>query len=740
MRSTSWRGLRNTVLAATLAIAVGGLGAVGANAAGSATSSTGAIVIANAFSLPDGAVVNGLLPFTTPMHVEVALKLRNRDQLDRFIAGGPSPVSGSAHAPLSGADILANYSPTVEQAQAVVDFLTGAGFSNVTVAPNRLLVSADATADVVQAAFQTSFAQVATADGRTDAYANTSPVSIPANLQPIVLSVVGLQTAVIPHTMVTAADMVDAPDAVTGHYPTEFSSIYGGNGVATAAGVTVGIFTNGNLNQTISDLNTFTSQQGLPTVSTLTVNTNGTSNDTSGTPEWDLDSQDIVGMGGGQVGQLIFYNVPTLSNSNMIANFNTIVSRNEAKIINVSLGECEKSANSDGSVAAADQILAVADAQGQTFSISTGDSGANECGSQGPGASWPAMSQYVIAASGTTLDASTTTWNNETVWASSGGSASVIEPKPSWQTLYNGPTRGVADIAFDGNPSSGSKIIVNGSLAQYGGTSLSAPIFAGSWARVIATKGTGVGFAGPLVYQLPAADFHDVVSGSNGGSTAGPGYDLASGRGSMILAQAINDLGGGGGGNNPPVASFTYTISGLTVNFTDTSTDSDGSIVSRSWNFGDGGTSTATNPSHTYASSGSYTVSLTVTDNDNATGSTSHVVTVSSGGGGGGTVLQNNVPVTGLSAARHKWTATYTLAVPAGASNLTFTMSGGTGDADLYVRFGSAPTLRRYSCRPYLVGNNETCSFPTPSTGTYYVKIYAYSAFSGVTLLPSYTP
>ena len=219
MRSTSWRGLRNTVLAATLAIAVGGLGAVGANAAGSATSSTGAIVIANAFSLPDGAVVNGLLPFTTPMHVEVALKLRNRDQLDRFIAGGPSPVSGSAHVPLSGADILANYSPTVEQAQAVVDFLTGAGFTNVTVAPNRLLVSADATADVVQAAFQTSFAQVATADGRTDAYANTSPVSIPANLQPIVLSVVGLQTAVIPHTMVTAADMVDAPDAVTGHYP-----------------------------------------------------------------------------------------------------------------------------------------------------------------------------------------------------------------------------------------------------------------------------------------------------------------------------------------------------------------------------------------------------------------------------------------------------------------------------------------------------------------------------------------
>ncbi|MGH8077649.1 MAG: M20/M25/M40 family metallo-hydrolase, partial [Lysobacter sp.] len=53
--------------------------------------------------------------------------------------------------------------------------------------------------------------------------------------------------------------------------------------------------------------------------------------------------------------------------------------------------------------------------------------------------------------------------------------------------------------------------------------------------------------------------------------------------------------------NNPPVANFTSSVSGLTVAFTDTSTDSDGSIASRSWNFGDSTTSTATNPSKTYA-------------------------------------------------------------------------------------------------------------------------------------------
>lgn len=83
--------------------------------------------------------------------------------------------------------------------------------------------------------------------------------------------------------------------------------------------------------------------------------------------------------------------------------------------------------------------------------------------------------------------------------------------------------------------------------------------------------------------------------------------------------------------NNPPSASFTYEISGLTVKFTDTSTDSDGSVVAWNWNFGDNSeTSTEQNPTHTYAAGGTYTVTLTVTDDDGATGSVSKNVTVSS--------------------------------------------------------------------------------------------------------------
>ena len=61
-------------------------------------------------------------------------------------------------------------------------------------------------------------------------------------------------------------------------------------------------------------------------------------------------------------------------------------------------------------------------------------------------------------------------------------------------------------------------------------------------------------------------------------------------------------------------------------------------------------------------------------------------------------------------------------------------MSGGSGDADLYVTFGSQSTRSSYDCRPYESGNNENCSFSSPQAGTWYIDIYGYRAASGVTL------
>jgi len=81
--------------------------------------------------------------------------------------------------------------------------------------------------------------------------------------------------------------------------------------------------------------------------------------------------------------------------------------------------------------------------------------------------------------------------------------------------------------------------------------------------------------------------------------------------------------------NSPPVAGFTPNCTNLDCTFTDTSSDSDGTLVSWAWDFGDSSSSTAQNPVHSFATDGSYTVELTVTDNEGATDVTSAQVTVS---------------------------------------------------------------------------------------------------------------
>jgi serine protease len=107
------------------------------------------------------------------------------------------------------------------------------------------------------------------------------------------------------------------------------------------------------------------------------------------------------------------------------------------------------------------------------------------------------------------------------------------------------------------------------------------------------------------------------------------------------------------------------------------------------------------------------------------------------GGGGGGGTLTKGVAATNLSASTGGYVK-YTMVVPAGATNLTFTTSGGTGDADMYVKFGSEPTDSVYDCRPYKSGNAETCTFASPQAGTYYINLKAYSTFSGVSLVGDY--
>ncbi len=101
-------------------------------------------------------------------------------------------------------------------------------------------------------------------------------------------------------------------------------------------------------------------------------------------------------------------------------------------------------------------------------------------------------------------------------------------------------------------------------------------------------------------------------------------------------------------------------------------------------------------------------------------------------GSGTGT-LENNVAQIDLSGPLGS-EMFFSLTVPDGATNLTFQISGGSGDADLYVKSGSPPTLSSWDYRPYRNGNNETVVVNSIQAGEYFVMLRGYSSFSGVSL------
>lgn len=110
--------------------------------------------------------------------------------------------------------------------------------------------------------------------------------------------------------------------------------------------------------------------------------------------------------------------------------------------------------------------------------------------------------------------------------------------------------------------------------------------------------------------------------------------------------------------NTPPTAEANGPYSGTqgtAIAFSSAgSSDSDGTISSYLWDFGDGSTSTAANPSHTYATAGTYTATLTVTDDDGDTGSDTATVTVSAAPSGNYATLPYS---TGFESSDNFWTA-----------------------------------------------------------------------------------
>lgn len=549
--------LRNRLRRQTLVLAIAGAVGVACSAYAALPASNAQFAtLTHATLLGRGDAVQGAMPLSQPIHVTVALKLRNEAQLRAYNA--------QPHQPMSQAQLAANHLPTAAQAQAVADYLKQAGFQDVKIASNRMLVNATGSAAVAAAAFQTSFAQVRTSDGRV-AFANTRDIKVPAALADSVQAVLGLQTV---HKVQFYAQRLqpNATGGISGHNPKEFASIYGASGLNPASNQDVAVWGWGSMAPTLSDLAQYESDNGITPVTTHVVCTDygsynsgvtvydtdpTCSNHDQGSIEWDLDSQDIVAMTGG-VNSLTFYAAFGGYNGSITNSLNEIVNHGhgepKASVINASFGECERFQDSgqggDGSAQADDALFQTGIAQGQTFSVSTGDSGSDECGDhQLNSASYPASSPYTVAVAGTTLNASSTTFSRETVWIGSGGSPSSFEPVQSWQSsLTYGPYktfRGVADVAFDANPNTGAIVYVsaNGGYVQVGGTSLAAPIFTGGWARLQANGAVSAGNAGSQIYAMPASKFRDVTGGNNHGYIAKRGWDYASGRGSIDFSK-----------------------------------------------------------------------------------------------------------------------------------------------------------------------------------------------------------
>lgn len=212
--------------------------------------------------------------------------------------------------------------------------------------------------------------------------------------------------------------------------------------------------------------------------------------------------------------------------------------------VSVSLGLGENFISS-GELATENNKYLRLKALGVNCFISSGDSGSQEGGQRQ--VAFPASNPNVIAVGGTRLSLSPINGSivSETAWNGSGGGTSVKYSKPTWQP--SGTGRLVPDVSAPADPATGAYVVLAGFVYQFGGTSWSAPIWAGicaliNDARVKAGK-PRIGFLPPLIYNyLGTSKFRDITSGNNIGYSATIGYDKVTGIGTPNINNLISAM------------------------------------------------------------------------------------------------------------------------------------------------------------------------------------------------------
>jgi subtilase family serine protease len=523
------------------------------------------------------------------MRVSLGLALRHKATLDRLAEQASTPGSAAYRNFLTPKQVRHRFGPTASSVVRVAGWLRHSGFTHVSAAPNGLLVDAQAPARTVERAFRTRLMTYRLHGRRL--YSNSEPAMVPASLAGTVVSVLGLSDVPMhfgAHR--TTAKATAGSLDLDGFTPRQVSRIYDANTLPGAKHTSVGLVMMGNMRPIIKNLRFAERKEGYGKVRIKVVYGGPRAaitrhNPLTGNAEWDLDTQ-ISTMEAKNVKRLYIYDEQTFTDEDVARGMNEFVSQGKATTGSASLGECDYIAWADGAMLTTDEALEEGAIQGQSFFASTGDNGSfcPEVASTGvpggaPGVSWPAVGTWTTAAGGTTVLADDQGHvTQETAWVGGGGGTSPFETGGDWtipantaaQTAQftNQGGRAVPDVSALADENTPVLIYTGGKQPEgVGGTSVSAPLLSGLWARIQGRHHNRLGVASVRFYRLydktnpgtvtngptgpvttpsvnPAAvpGFRDIVLGTNGAFQARPGWDETTGIGSLLVARLSRRL------------------------------------------------------------------------------------------------------------------------------------------------------------------------------------------------------
>jgi pseudomonalisin len=618
--------------------------------------------------------------------VVLLLNLRTgaRERLEQLLEDQVDPSSPRYHQWLTPEEYGNEFGISDEDLKAVVDWLQRNGLGVDEVAAGRGWITFSGTVDQVGRAFHTEFRELMV-DGRPHRAAAREP-EVPAALADLVAGLPSLGDFFAQTQHRESTPLTNLSSGAHAMAPGDFSTIYNVNSLYSAgfdgAGQTIAVV--GRTDMNLADVQSFRSRFGLPANDPVFTHNGGApgivSSDEEGEACLDVEWSGAVAPRA-TVNFVVTKNTATSGGDFLSAQY--IVNNNLAPILTMSFGLCEDKMSASG-LSTYNAMWQQAAAQGITAFVSSGDGGAAGCDAHdaatgtAAGVSGLCSTPYNVCVGGTQfMDTANPSlyWNStnnsnlssaksyipEQAWNesgavtggaglwSTGGGSSKAYPKPSWQVAPGVPADGFRDTpdvsltaaAHDGYIIFKEYDPAKGTFFVSSGTSASTPSFAGIMALVVQKTGARQGNANPTFYRLAQAQyassgsavFHDVTTGNNSvpgitGFSAGAGYDLATGLGSVDAAALVNNFTVASG----PAANFTFTppspSAGQTVQFTDTST---GGPTSWSWDFGDGFGSTSQSPTHVFATAGAFPVTLAVT-NGGGSNSTTKNVTVTSAG------------------------------------------------------------------------------------------------------------